>query len=55
MVSLYFAEFHNRIIILQGVCYKLALEKGIAHAQLPLKNYIKLQTRKILTVVHGME
>ncbi|EJD73869.1 hypothetical protein LOAG_18743 [Loa loa] len=35
---------------LKGHCLKLAMEKGYAHARLPIAEYIMLQTRKVLTV-----
>uniref|UniRef100_A0A1I8ETN2 tRNA (guanine(9)-N(1))-methyltransferase n=2 Tax=Wuchereria bancrofti TaxID=6293 RepID=A0A1I8ETN2_WUCBA len=35
---------------LKGHCLKLAIEKGYAHARLPIAEYIMLQTRKVLTV-----
>ncbi|XP_048387043.1 RNA (guanine-9-)-methyltransferase domain-containing protein 2 isoform X2 [Stegostoma tigrinum] len=39
----------------KGVTYNKALELGIAHAQLPLRNYVKMDSRKVLTVNHVFE
>ena len=39
----------------KGLCYKLAQEKGISHAQLPIGQYMKLNTRKVLTINHVFE
>lgn len=36
----------------KGLCYKLAVEKGITHAKLPIDDYIEMKTRKVLTVDH---
>ncbi|KAG7157556.1 tRNA methyltransferase 10 homolog A-like [Homarus americanus] len=36
----------------KGLCYKLAIEKGIKHAKLPLDDFIEMKTRKVLTVDH---
>ena len=34
----------------KGLCYRLAIEQGFGHAQLPIGEYIKLNSRKVLTV-----
>ena len=34
----------------KGLCYKLALEKGLHHAKLPIDDFIEMKTRKVLTV-----
>ncbi|KAK7069449.1 tRNA methyltransferase 10, partial [Halocaridina rubra] len=34
----------------KGLCYKLAVEKGIKHAKLPLEDCIEMKTRKVLTI-----
>ncbi|RUS85572.1 hypothetical protein EGW08_006655 [Elysia chlorotica] len=34
----------------KGLCHRLAEEKGIAHAQLPISDYLDMKTRKVLTV-----
>ncbi|XP_068218462.1 tRNA methyltransferase 10 homolog A [Palaemon carinicauda] len=34
----------------KGLCYKLALEKGISHARLPIDEFIEMKTRKVLSV-----
>ncbi|RZB54420.1 tRNA methyltransferase 10 -like A [Asbolus verrucosus] len=34
----------------KGVCYKKALEQGIAHGQLPITEYFWLNHRKVLTI-----
>ncbi|XP_067850606.1 tRNA methyltransferase 10 homolog A-like [Heptranchias perlo] len=39
----------------KGLTYNKALELGIAHAQLPLGNYVKMDSRKVLTVNHVFE
>lgn len=38
---------------LQGLCYKIAVEQGIRHGQLPLAKYVNMKTRKVLTIDHG--
>ncbi|GFO23517.1 tRNA (guanine(9)-n1)-methyltransferase [Plakobranchus ocellatus] len=38
---------HNRH---KGLCHKLAEERGIAHAQLPITEYLDMKSRKVLTV-----
>lgn len=37
----------------KGLCYKIAVEQGIRHGQLPLDKYINMKTRKVLTIDHG--
>ena len=37
----------------QNLCYNLALEQGIAHAQLPIGDVLDMKTRKVLAVNHG--
>lgn len=37
----------------QSLCYNLALEQGIAHAQLPIGDVLDMKTRKVLAVNHG--
>ena len=32
--------------------HKLAVDKGVAHARLPIDEFIKMKTRKVLTVDH---
>lgn len=39
----------------KGICYKQALERDIAHAQLPITEFVKLNSRKVLTVNHVFE
>ncbi|XP_055874957.1 tRNA methyltransferase 10 homolog A-like [Biomphalaria glabrata] len=36
----------------KGLCHKLAVEKGIAHAQLPISEYLDMKTRKVLAINH---
>ncbi len=38
----------------QGLCHRLAEERGLSHAQLPIGEYIEMKSRKVLTVNHGM-
>ncbi|KAH9508468.1 tRNA methyltransferase 10 [Bulinus truncatus] len=40
---------HNRH---KGLCYNLAVEKGISHAQLPISEYLDMKTRKVLAINH---
>ncbi|CAL1527450.1 unnamed protein product [Lymnaea stagnalis] len=40
---------HNK---LKGFCHNLAEEKGLAHAQLPISEYLNMKTRKVLAVNH---
>ncbi|XP_045519476.1 tRNA methyltransferase 10 homolog A [Pieris brassicae] len=39
----------------KGLCYKIAVEQGIRHAQLPLAKYVNMKTRKVLTIDHVFE
>ncbi|ODN06208.1 tRNA methyltransferase 10 A [Orchesella cincta] len=39
----------------KGLCHKLALEKGVQHARLPLDEYIEMSARKVLSVDHVFE
>ena len=39
----------------KGLCHKLAVEKGIAHARLPIDDFVKLDSRRVLTVNHVFE
>ena len=34
----------------KGLCYKLAVERGISHAQLPINEFVNLNSRSVLTV-----
>lgn len=34
----------------KGLCYELAVQRGIAHAQLPITEFVKLNSRKVITV-----
>ena len=37
----------------QGLCHRLAVEKGIRHGRLPIGENIDMKTRKVLTIDHG--
>ncbi|XP_058693524.1 tRNA methyltransferase 10 homolog A isoform X2 [Poecile atricapillus] len=39
----------------KGITYKKAIEQGIGHAQLPLGNFVKMNSRKVLAVNHVFE
>ncbi|XP_068126909.1 tRNA methyltransferase 10 homolog A isoform X2 [Hyperolius riggenbachi] len=39
----------------KGITYKQALDLGISHAQLPLGNFVKMNSRKVLAVNHVFE
>lgn len=39
----------------KGVCYRVAVDQKIGHAQLPLKEFLDLKTRKVLTIDHVFE
>ena len=39
----------------KGLCYKLAVDRGVAHAQLPITEFVKLNSRKVLAVNHVFE
>ncbi|XP_028932989.1 tRNA methyltransferase 10 homolog A [Ornithorhynchus anatinus] len=39
----------------KGVTYKQALEQGISHAQLPLGDFVRMNSRKVLAVNHVFE
>jgi len=34
----------------KGICYKKAVEQGIAHGQLPIGEYFDVKTRKVFTI-----
>ncbi|XP_078371001.1 tRNA methyltransferase 10 homolog A-like [Oculina patagonica] len=34
----------------KGLCYELAVQRGINHAQLPITEFVKLKSRKVITV-----
>ncbi|XP_008940071.1 PREDICTED: tRNA methyltransferase 10 homolog A, partial [Merops nubicus] len=36
----------------KGITYKKAVEQGVSHAQLPLGNFVKMNSRKVLAVNH---
>ncbi|XP_010159005.1 PREDICTED: tRNA methyltransferase 10 homolog A [Eurypyga helias] len=39
----------------KGITYKKAVEQGVGHAQLPLGNFVKMNSRKVLAVNHVFE
>uniref|UniRef100_A0A1B6D029 tRNA (guanine(9)-N(1))-methyltransferase n=1 Tax=Clastoptera arizonana TaxID=38151 RepID=A0A1B6D029_9HEMI len=39
----------------KGLCYKIAEEQKIAHAQLPISEYIDMKSRRVLTIDHVFE
>ncbi|CAM4545567.1 tRNA methyltransferase 10 homolog A isoform X1 [Lepidochelys kempii] len=39
----------------KGITYKKALQQGIGHVQLPLGNFVKMNSRKVLAVNHVFE
>lgn len=39
----------------KGLCYRLAVERGIAHARLPISECLKLKSRTVITVNHVFE
>uniref|UniRef100_A0A8C5PI49 tRNA methyltransferase 10 homolog A n=1 Tax=Leptobrachium leishanense TaxID=445787 RepID=A0A8C5PI49_9ANUR len=39
----------------KGITYQKALDLGISHAQLPLSNFVKMNSRKVLAVNHVFE
>ncbi|XP_028407488.1 tRNA methyltransferase 10 homolog A-like [Dendronephthya gigantea] len=39
----------------KGLCHKIAVENHVNHAQLPIGNFVKLQSRNVLTVNHVFE
>ncbi len=36
----------------KGLCHRLAVEKGVSHARLPIDEYISMKTRRVLTIDH---
>jgi hypothetical protein len=38
---------------MQGYCFKHAVQQSIAHAQLPISEYVKLNCRTVLAINHG--
>ena len=41
-----------KIFLARLQTHKLAVEKGVAHARLPIDQFIKMKTRKVLTIDH---
>lgn len=39
----------------KGLCHRLAEEKKVAHAQLPISEFLDLKSRKVLTIDHVFE
>ncbi|KAL8616968.1 hypothetical protein ACOMHN_041886 [Nucella lapillus] len=39
----------------KGLCHRLAEERGLAHAQLPIGQFLQLKSRKVLTINHVFE
>ena len=44
---------HIMLTTMQGYCFKHAVQQGIAHAQLPIAEYVKLNCRTVLAINHG--
>jgi hypothetical protein len=38
----------------QGLTHKMAVERGMLHAQLPIGQYLTMKSRKVLTINHGI-
>ncbi len=36
----------------KGLCHKLAVEKGMRHARLPIDEYVKINSRRVLAINH---
>ena len=34
----------------KGLCHRLALDKGVNHARLPIDQHVDMKTRKVLTI-----
>lgn len=39
----------------KGLCHRLAVERGIRHARLPISQYVDMATRHVLTINHVFE
>ncbi|XP_012496528.1 PREDICTED: tRNA methyltransferase 10 homolog A [Propithecus coquereli] len=50
-----YAENRRALHPVQGLTYKQASDYGIEHAQLPLGNFVKMNSRKVLAVNHDGE
>ena len=43
----------SQCLYFQGLTFKQATSYGIEHAQLPLADFVKMNSRKVLAVNHG--
>jgi len=39
----------------KGLCHRMATEKNVAHARLPIGEFVKMNSRKVLTINHVFE
>lgn len=46
-------QYSPHLHVFQGISFERAKELGIAHAQLPLSSFVKMNSRKVLAVNHG--
>ncbi len=39
----------------KGLCHQLAVENGVQHARLPIGEYVEMNRRKVLSILHVFE